>query len=69
MIGGGRPSVRSALFMAALVASRYNSALKETYTRLTAAGKPKKVALIAVARKLLTFANAILRTQIPWQNA
>jgi transposase len=69
MIGGGRPAVRAALFMAALVASRYNPVLKQLYSRLTAAGKPKKVALIAVARRLLTFANAILRTKIAWQNA
>lgn len=69
MIGGGRPAVRSALFMAALVASRHNQVLKEIYARLTAAGKPKKVALIAVARRLLTFANAILRSKISWQSA
>lgn len=61
MIGGGRTTVRSALFMAALVASRYNPVLQALYQRLVASGKPKKVALIALARRLLTFANAILR--------
>jgi transposase len=69
VIGGGRASVRSALYMAALVASRYNPVLKDVYQRLLAAGKAKKVALIAVARKLLITCNAILRSQKPWQNA
>ncbi len=69
MIGGGRGAVRAATFMAALVASRCNPPLKAFYRRLIAAGKPKMVALIAVARKLLTTLNAILRDQTPWQNA
>lgn len=69
MIGGGRSTVRSASFMAALVASRHNEPLKAFYQRLLAAGKPKMVALIAVARKLLTTLNAILRDNRPWQNA
>ena len=68
-IGGGRAHVRSALFMAALSASRYNPALKAFHQRLIAAGKPKMVALIAVARKLLVILNAILRDQKPWQTA
>ena len=63
MIGGGRKSVRCALFLAALVASRHNPVLKAFRDRLRAAGKPKMVALIAVARKLLTILNAILRDQ------
>lgn len=67
VIGGGRASVRSALYMAALVASRYNPVLKDVYQRLLAAGKAKKVALIAVARKLLITCNAILRSQKTWQ--
>jgi transposase len=66
-IGGGRKSVRSALFLAAMVASRHNPTLKLFRDRLVAAGKPKLVALIAVARKLLTILNAILRDQRPWQ--
>jgi transposase len=69
MIGGGRATVRSALFMAAMVASRYNPVLSQTYQQLLARGKAKKAALIAVARKLLTFANAIIQSQTPWQNA
>jgi transposase len=69
MIGGGRKSVRCALFLAALVASRHNPVLKAFRDRLLAAGKPKMVALVAVARKLLTILNAILRDQKPWQPA
>jgi transposase len=66
-IGGGRKSVRSALFLAAMVASRHNPVLKRFRDKLVAAGKPKLVALIAVARKLLTMLNAILRDKRPWQ--
>lgn len=66
-IAGGRKSVRSALFLAAMVASRHNPTLKQFRDRLVAAGKPKIVALIAVARKLLTILNAILRDKRPWQ--
>jgi len=66
-IGGGRKSVRSVLFIAAMVASRHNPTLKLFRDRLVAAGKPKLVALIAVARKLLTILNAILRDKRPWQ--
>ena len=69
MIGGGRKSVRSALFMAAMVAARHNPLLKDFRDRLVAAGKPKMVALIATARKLLTILNAILRDKKPWQIA
>jgi transposase len=69
MIAGGRTKVRSALFICALVASRHNPVLKSFYARLLAAGKPKMVALTAVARKLLTILNAILRDHRPWQNA
>lgn len=68
-IGGGRTTVRTALFMGALVAKRHNPVLKAFFDRLVAAGKPKMVALIAVARKLLTILNAILRDNRPWQNA
>jgi transposase len=66
-IGGGRKSVRSVLFMAALVASRHNPVLKRFRDKLIAAGKPKLVAIIAVARKLITILNAILRNKTPWQ--
>ena len=66
-IGGGRADVRSALFMGALVAVKHNPVLKAFYERLLAAGKEKMVALIAVARKLLTILNAILRDGKPWR--
>jgi transposase len=68
-IGGGQPPVRSAMYMGALVASRHNPVLKAFFDRLIAAGKPKMLALIAVARKLLTILNAILRDNRPWQSA
>src|ERR1700687_1925576 len=60
-IGGGRKTVRNALFMAAMVAARHNPILKNFRDKMVAAGKPKRVALIAVARKLLTILNAIVR--------
>lgn len=66
MIWGGRASVRTALFMAALCGRRWNPALKVFYDRLIAAGKPKKVALIACARKLLTILNAMVRSNTQW---
>jgi transposase len=68
-IGGGRANVRTALFMAAMTAMRHNPVLRAFHQRLRAAGKPKLVALIAVARKLLTILNAILRDKTKWQNA
>jgi transposase len=68
-IGGGRTSVRAVLFMGAMVAKRHNPVLKAFFDRLIAAGKPKMVALIAVARKLLTILNAIVRDNRPWQHA
>jgi transposase len=69
MIAGGRGSARTALYLAALVASRHNPILKAFYMRLLAAGKPKMVALIAVARKILTTLNAMLRDKRKWQSA
>ncbi len=68
-IGGGRADVRSALFLGAMVAARHNPELKAFRDRLVAAGKPKLVALVATARKLLTILNAILRDRRPWQSA
>lgn len=68
-ISGGRTAVRTALFMGALVAARYNPTLKAFRDRLVANGKPKLVAIIATARKLLTILNAILRDQKPWRTA
>ncbi len=67
IVWGGRASVRAALYMGALVATRYNPAIRAFYTRLRAAGKPAKVALVACMRKLLTILNAILRTGTPWR--
>ena len=69
MIGGGRTTVRTSVFMAALVASRHNPVLKAFRDKLVQAGKPKIVAIIAVARKLLTILNAIVREQKKWQTA
>lgn len=69
MIGGGRAAARSAAFMAALSAIRCNPVLRAFYQQLLAAGKPKMVALIAVARKILTILNAMLRDNKPWQIA
>lgn len=66
-IGGGRASVRAALFVGAMVAARHNPELKAFRDRLVQAGKPKLVALVATARKLLTILNAILRDGRPWQ--
>jgi transposase len=68
MIWGGRASVRTSLYMAALVATRHNATLKRFYQRLRAAGKPPKVALVAVMRKLLTIVNAMIKHQSRWQN-
>jgi transposase len=62
-IGGGRKRVRDALYMAALNAVRRDPNIKSFYQRLRTAGKPAKLALIAVARKLLTILNAMLRDQ------
>ena len=66
-IWGGRAQVRAVLYMATLVASRHNPAVKAFYERLVAAGKPKKVALTACMRKLLTTLNAMVRDHAHWQ--
>ena len=66
-IGGGRAAVRTALYMGAVTAARHNPVLRAFRERLIAAGKPRMVALIAVARKLLTILNAILRDKQPWR--
>ena len=65
-IRGGRAQLRQALYMPALVAVRFNVDLKSKYQALTAAGKPAKVALTAVMRKLLILANALLRDGRNW---
>jgi transposase len=66
-IRGGRTDVRAMLYMATVVAVRFNPQLQTVYARLLAAGKAKKVALIACARKLLTILNAMMRTNTPWR--
>ena len=66
MIGGGRSVPRTVLFLAAMVAGRYNPDLKDFKLRLLNAGKAKKAVLIAIARKLLTILNAIIRDKKPW---
>jgi transposase len=66
-IYGGRKHVRNQLYMTAFVASRHNPVLRTFYQRLKAAGKSHKLAIVAVARKLLTMLNAMLRDHAPWQ--
>jgi transposase len=65
-IRGGRAFLRQALYMPALVACRFNKDSKALYRRLVEAGKPAKVAITAVMRKLLVLANALLRNDRPW---
>lgn len=65
-ISGGRPCVRAALYLAALTAARSDRGFKREYQALRAAGKPAKVALVAIARKIAVAANAILKTRQPW---
>lgn len=63
-IYGGRKEIRQALYMASLVGTRYNPILKEFYQRLLAKGKPKKLALIAVMRKLLSYLNSLMKSHL-----
>ena len=65
-VWGGRAVVRSALYMATLVATRYNPIIRDFYRHLLSAGKPKKLALTACMRKLLTILNAMLKHKTPW---
>lgn len=65
-IWGGRAEVRNLLYMVALVASRSNETIKKFYEKLVQAGKPKKVALTACMRKILTILNAMVRDNQPW---
>lgn len=67
MIWGGRAQVRQVLYMAALSATRSNPPIREFYLRLCAQGKPKKVALTACMRKLLTVMNAVIKNNTPWR--
>ena len=65
-VWGGRARVRAALYMGALVASRFNPLIRDFYQRLLAAGKPKKLALTACMRKLLVILNSMLKHRSPW---
>jgi transposase len=67
LVWGGRAPVRAALYMGALVATRWNPVIRACYQRLRAAGKPAKVALVACMRKLLIILNAMVRTNTRWQ--
>jgi transposase len=67
-IWGGRADVRASLYMATLVATRWNPTIRTFYQRLRALGKPPKLALVAAMRKLLTILNAMLRHQTRWQS-
>ena len=67
-VWGGRSSVRATLYMATLAATRYNSVMRAFYQRLLEAGKPKKVALTACMRKLLTILNAMLKHNRSWNS-
>ena len=66
-IRGGRAGLRQALYMPALVAARFNPDLKAKYLQLVDAGKPAKVALTAIMRKLVVLANALLKANRRWQ--
>lgn len=66
---GGRAGVRAVVYMAAIVATRHNPVIRVFYERLVIAGKPKKVAIVACMRKLLTILNAMLRDQAMWDAA
>ena len=67
-VWGGRARVRAALYMGALVASRFNPIIRDFYQRLLAAGKPKKLALTACMRKLLVILNSMLNHRSPWRD-
>jgi transposase len=66
-IRGGRSAVRTVLYLAAMTAARFNPVLRTIYLRLRKAGKPPKLAFVALARKLLTILNAIARERTAWQ--
>ncbi len=68
IVWGGRARVRAALYMGALVASRFNPVIRDFYQRLLAAGKPKKLALTACMRKLLVILNSMLKHGSPWRD-
>lgn len=65
-IRGGRKALRDALYMPALVAARFNPDMKKQYRRMIEAGKPAKVAIVAIMRKLIELANTLLKSRNPW---
>jgi transposase len=67
VVWGGRAQVRATLYMSTLVAVKHNPVLRRFYERLLAAGKPKKLALVACMHKLLLILNAVLRQRLPWR--
>jgi transposase len=69
IIFGGRADVRRVLYMATLAAIRFNQVIQRFYERLVAAGKPKKVAIVACMRKLLTILNAMVKSQKKWDES
>jgi transposase len=68
MVWGGRAPVRSALYMATVVATKHNPLIRSFYNRLRDGGKAPKLALTACMRKLLTILNAMVRAQTPWRD-
>jgi transposase len=66
-IGGGRPCVRAALYMAAVSAVRSDNGFKREYQAMRRAGKPAKVALVAIARRIVVAANGMLKAGRPWE--
>ena len=66
-VWGGRSRVRAVLYMGTLAATRFNPVIRDFYQRLLAAGKPKKVALVACMRKLLVILNSMLKQRSPWR--
>ena len=68
-IQGGRTQLRNVLYMCVLVGIRHNAIIRAFYQRLLAAGKPKKLAIIACMRKLLTILNAMVKNESPWSAA
>ena len=68
MIAGGRRTLRHVLFQAALAAACHNPVLKPVARRLKEKGKPHKLVIIAIARRLITIANAVLKSGTAWQH-
>jgi transposase len=65
-IGGGRSCVRLAAYMAAITAIRCNPVFKHAYARMIDAGKPRKLAIVAIARKIVVLANAVIKANAPY---